>query len=121
VLITSQIDTTAILSAYFATLEYNDTISDQSLNFYLKETVSQNRIISRETSYQWLSPVEQNTIKKYSTYIYSGLIFHQNISTNTSSIGITLNYSNEKLTGMVGYDPFNKSVFVGAGLKLFSW
>jgi hypothetical protein len=56
--------------------------------------------------------------------LYVGLVFYQGYLVDPkikNSIGITLNYSNERLNGMIGFDPFNKSVFVGAGVKILSW
>lgn len=114
--IAQNIDTAAILATFFEIVEYKDIIADESLIFYLNESISQNRIIARETSYKWMKPTQIIEHKKYSTYIYAGLIYY-----SPTGLAPTLSYANRKLVGTIGYDPFNKSVFVGAGLKLFGW
>lgn len=115
------IDTMAILSDYFAIVDYKDTIEDESIKIFLNESISQNRIISRDLSYKWMKPTEVITYSKETNIIYGGLAFYQNIPTSTSSILITLNYSNEKMYGSVGLDPINRGFKVEAGLKLFKW
>jgi hypothetical protein len=121
VILPLEIDTMAILSDYYSKVEYRDTIEDESIKIFLNESISQNRIISRDLSYKWMKPTQVITYDTKTNIIYGGLPFWQNIPSNTSSILITLSYANEKMFGSVGYDPINSSFKVEAGLKLFKW
>jgi hypothetical protein len=111
----------AILSDYYSKVEYRDTITDESIQIFLNETVSQNRIIDRDLSYKWMEPTEVITYIKNKNTIYTGLIFYQHFPTNKSSIGFSVNYSNEKLSGTFAVDPWNKGVYVGGAVRLKSW
>ena len=113
---TAQIDTAAILSDYFKVIEYIDTVADESLKFYLNEKISQNRIISRKTSYQWLEPTQVITNETNMT-IYAGLSFLQ---TDKLTLMPSIYFANPKMYGVVGIG-LDKSFQIGAGLKILSW
>lgn len=52
-----KIDTAAILKNYFSVNYYSQLIQDSSIRAYIKDSVSQNKIVHRDFSYQWLKPV----------------------------------------------------------------
>lgn len=55
--VSMHIDTAAILKNYFSINYYSQKIQDSSICAYIKDSVSQNKIIHRDFSYQWLKPV----------------------------------------------------------------
>jgi hypothetical protein len=77
------------------------------------EAKSNRAIYKLEQKIDQISP-NKNTI-------YTGLIFYQHFPTNKSSIGFSVNYSNEKLSGTFAVDPFNRGVYVGGAVRLKSW
>tara|TARA_R110002020_G_scaffold289469_1_gene504941 strand:+ start:701 stop:1351 length:651 start_codon:yes stop_codon:yes gene_type:complete len=71
------IDTLAILEDYFSTYSYTDTIKEDSVEFILFDTITQNRIISRGATYTLLYPTttitKESVLNKRELYIGFGL------------------------------------------------
>lgn len=55
--VSMHIDTDAILKNYFSINYYSQQIQDSSIRAFIKDSVSENKIIHRDFSYQWLKPV----------------------------------------------------------------
>ena len=108
IMLTPSIDTALILSDWIKTRLYKDTISNEDLNIYLNEEVTQNRITNREVSYQILRPqlIQNNPALYLGGYIYNG------------GVSINASYFRKNWYASAGYDPFNKAVFIGGGYKI---
>ncbi len=55
--IPSNVDTGAILKAFFSELTYLDSVDTDTLKIVLKEVISQNKIISRELTHRLKIPI----------------------------------------------------------------
>jgi hypothetical protein len=75
------IDTTAILSDYYAIKTYEDKQVLDSLNLVITDTISQNQIKSRKIAYNFTYPkttiVEKHYISKRELYVGLGLAGNQ--------------------------------------------
>ena len=56
------IDTAAILEDYFSTYFYSDVIEDDSIKIVINDSISQNKIASRDLKYEILYPIKTITI-----------------------------------------------------------
>jgi hypothetical protein len=101
-------------------LSWKDSINN-SLDKSVNVLTGKNKTSSKEIKLLEQKVTLYQAEKKPVNIVYGGLMFWQNFPTNTSSIGITVNYATERLNGLFGFDPINKGIFVGAGLKIFSW
>ena len=63
--LTQKIDTLSILEDYFAKYVYEDFQKLDSLNITIRDTVSQNKILSRKISYDLIYPTTTVTETKY--------------------------------------------------------
>lgn len=54
----ADVDTAAILRLFFTKYYYSQTIEDTNLRAVIRDTIHQNKIFSREFTYQWLRPVK---------------------------------------------------------------
>ena len=68
------IDTQYVISDYYSTKYYNDTIKqDSSLTLYIADSVSENAIKSRDIKYTFTYPIITNTVIKNKNEFYIGL------------------------------------------------
>lgn len=101
------VDTFALLSQYFEIINYNDTIKqDSSFIAYLRETVTQNRIIKRELLMQ------NNRVKTINNTIVQqpGVRYMVGVFAGTNSFGVEGQYLKNNRSYGVFYDAKNKSV-----------
>lgn len=103
-------DTVRIVQDFKYRRIYSDTIRDEQLVAYLDEVIQFNRIVSREFSYSILRPTE--IIKKPVGSIYLGSYFYN------AGIVPYAQYNRNKWSMSVGVDPFEKRIFIGAGIKI---
>jgi hypothetical protein len=105
---TQPIDTVAILKNYFATYVYEDRQELDSLNITIKDSVTQNKIISRSIAYDLIYPTTTITKEIYlnNREFYYGL--------NLNGKSDQLNY----LGGSLLYRTKNKQIYsVGLGVN----
>ena len=106
--LTQIIDTAVILEDYFAKYVYDDFQKLDSLNLTIRDTVSQNKIISRKISYDLIYPRTTVTETKY-------------INQNEFYFGFGLNGTTKQFNyvgGSILYRTKKKKVFgVGIGLN----
>jgi hypothetical protein len=69
----SSVDTSEILRAYFAQVNYNDSIHTDSVSIWISESVSRNMIQSRDVRWKLNIPVQ--TITEYRQELKRGLVF----------------------------------------------
>lgn len=109
------IDTTAILQDFFAKRIYEDTIKFDTLGYVLvKDTISQNKIISRETSGKYYYPVvnkETTTIipPKSVNQLYVGFNIQGSKQEPINYFGpdFTLKTKKDRIYELgIGYDPY---------------
>ncbi len=113
IMLTPTIDSALILSDWLKTRYYKDTITNSDLSIYLNETVTQNRITDRDVSYQILRP--ETIIKKPVNSLYIGGYLYN------SGVVPYAQYNRSNWSVSAGYDPINSKLFVGGGMKLYSW
>jgi hypothetical protein len=105
---TQPIDTVAILKDYFATYVYEDRQELDSLNITIKDSVTQNKIISRSIAYDLIYPTTTITKEIYlnNKEFYYGL--------NLNGKSDQLNY----LGGSILYRTKSKQIYsVGLGVN----
>ena len=107
------IDTAAILESYYKRYAYRDTLSDSSIVIAIADTVSENRITSRQFSYRIKRPEIIQEIRKENprrNFLYAGaaLSVNRNLISGFSS-EVLLIAKNNNAYG-VGYDLLNKSI-----------
>lgn len=71
---TIQIDTAYVIGDYYSTYFYNDTIKqDTSLTLYIKDSVTENKIKTRDITYTYKQKITTNTVIKNKAEFYVGL------------------------------------------------
>lgn len=118
------VDTAEILRQYFAIYTYTQNIEDTMIKATLTDTVSKNKIIGRSFTYKLVKPikvVESTTITE--TYNPSGFYAGAFSTLSKSGAGFGAQGSYQFPNGRqltVGYDFLNKSVLVGAQLRIYA-
>jgi len=116
--IPSNVDTGAILKAFFSELTYLDSVDTDTLKIVLKEVISQNKIISRELTHRLKIPItkiveSRNEIKPL--FYYGAFATYGKTLVLSPMVG----YKNKKEQLFYGaYDPIGKGISVGAMLPL---
>jgi hypothetical protein len=82
--IPSSIDTSEILRAYFAQVNYNDSIHTDSVSIWISESVSRNMIQSRDVRWKLKVPIQ--TVTEYHTSVRSGLVYGGMANVNREAI-----------------------------------
>ena len=114
----ANVDTSAILKAYFSELTYNDSLVNDTVAFSIKESVTQNSIRSRELKWRLKMPIQ--TIveihnEKKGQLCAGGMVTFRGQST----IAPTLGYKNKNDWFMFGsYDPWTKGIQGGLLIPL---
>lgn len=112
----NDIDTGAILKAFFREVTYLDSLDNDTVKIVLKEVISENSVRSRILTWNLKLPLttiveSKNEIKPL--FFYGGMLDYSNQLTLSPSIG----YKNKRDQILfVGYDPFNKQVKMGGFL-----
>lgn len=103
------VDTAAILAAYYTQRIYDDTlINVPDIYVSLRDTVYQNRLLGRATVYKVNLPVYRHALSLGMT------VGFRNIS-------VMAGYRYKRTEYIGGYDLFNRAAFVGAKYNLFQW
>lgn len=112
----ADIDTGAILKAFFRELTYLDSLENDTVKIVLKEVIAQNSVISREISWRMKLPLSTTINNHYrkSGGIYAGA---QAFVSDKSSISGNLGYMTKNDMFIFGsYDPWQKRW--GAGVMM---
>jgi len=105
------IDTGAILKAFFRELTYLDSLENDTVKIVLKEVVAQNTVLSREISWRLKLPIS-TTINK--TYKKSAGLFAGGALNSQSQISGMVGYLNSNDLFFFGsYEPFNRQWSAG--------
>jgi hypothetical protein len=128
VIIPADVDTAAILKKFYTTFRYYwqfpETFTDgDSIRIKLNTTISQNKPLVYDLSYQWLKPqtIINNNVDNsvsYSKYLYLGLdlpFYNMENAEITALFAFRRGY----LGG--GYSPFARGFSLKTGVKLFTW
>ena len=114
-----KVDIDSVIKDYFAKKFYNDTVSNDSVDVYLKETIFKNELLSRKVAYKIKFPTQKviTTVLPEKRYFYVGLGAGVGKLPYLSVNGMI---DFKPVTVMAGYDFTNKAVQVGA-YKRFSF
>jgi hypothetical protein len=92
-------DTIQVLSDYYATRVYKDTITQDSSKFYIQDSISQNKILNRafkaEIAYKTIYNTTTIT-KKDKNAIYLGFLTDLRVFDNKIGLGVGLGYYSPK-------------------------
>ena len=125
VLIPTEIDTVSILREYYMKYVYTDTIEIDSIGFaYIEDTISQNKFLSRNVSYNYNIPTIIDSITTTITktlppkneFYIGGML-----QANKNNIGLGPNLtmkSKKKNIYTFGYDFLNKSIHLSVSKKI---
>jgi hypothetical protein len=125
--IPKDVDTTAILKDYFAKVAYNDTIKVGKYGYILiKDTISENRIASRQKIDKFEIPEITNTTTVtippvYRNQVYIGPEIAGNVLNPINYFGgnILLKTKNDKLYNVgIGVSPGGTTFKIGMGWKI---
>jgi hypothetical protein len=119
------VDTTAILSDYFAEKFYVDTLSNDTILFALmRSKVAQNELQERSFTYSILRPEtiihKTEIINPLKNKIFVDLSIGINMNQISTPIGLSYMSKSDKVYS-VKYDPFMKVFFIGTSFKLFEY
>lgn len=118
--IPANIDSFAVIRDYYLIRQYQDSLENDTLKIVIKESVSENKISSRDISYKFKLPVT-TTITQYvenksRKLLVGGLAGMDSVKTSLY-LGAAYQNKNDQLF-IAGYNPFNKSGVVGAMLPI---
>lgn len=120
------IDTLAILQDFYSKRIYEDTIKLDTFGYVLvKDTISQNKIISRETQGEYIFPTITKTTTitippKPKNQVYIGFDIMGSIKQPINYFGPSIMYKNkmDKVTEIgIGYDPYDNQAVGKFGMK----
>lgn len=125
VLIPIEIDTVSILKEYYMKYVYTDTIEIDSIGFaYIEDTISQNKFLSRNVSYNYNIPTIIDSITTTITKtppLKNEFYIGGMLQANKSNIGLGPNLtmkSKKKNIYTFGYDFLNKSIHLSISKKI---
>lgn len=108
----ANVDTAAILAAYYTQRIYNDTlVNNEYLQFTLRDTVYNNRLLGRLVNYNFSYPVVKPP--RYELYLTADM----GLNTQLLMIG----YKLDRWHFRAGYDMYNKAPMAGVGFTLIKW
>ena len=109
----SNVDTGAVLRAFFSEVTYLDSVDTDTLKIVLKEVISQNKIVSRELTHRLKIPIQTIT----NVYHRPSMIMVGGNVTKTDQVSIqgSVGYLTKKDLLIYGtFDPSNRQWGVGA-------
>lgn len=105
------IDTGAILKAFFRELTYLDSLENDTVKIVLKEVVAQNTIVSRELSWRLKLPISTTINKSYKKS--AGLFAGGSLNSQSQISGMVGYLNNNDLFFFGSYEPFNRQWSAG--------
>ena len=115
----SQVDTGAILKAFFSEVTYLDSVDTDTLKIVLKEVISQNRVVSRELTHRLKIPIQTitNIYNRPSMLMVGGMLQ----STDRLNLVGSIGYMTRRDLFLYGtYDAYNRTWGVGAMVPIRS-
>ena len=109
----AQVDTGAILRAFFSEVTYLDSVDTDTLKIVLKEVISQNKIVSRELTHRLKIPIQTitNVYNRPSMVMIGGMVQSSDRMNLVGSVG----YLTRRDLFIYGsFDPYNRAWGVGA-------
>jgi hypothetical protein len=113
----AQVDTGAILRAFFSEVTYLDSVDTDTLKIVLKEVISQNKIVSRELTHRLKIPIQTitNVYNRPSMVMIGGMVQSSDRINLVGSVG----YLTRRDLFIYGsFDPYNRAWGVGAMLPI---
>lgn len=113
------IDTVTLIGDYYATYVYQDSLINDSLKFYINDSITQNKIKSRTLNYSLIYPTTIITQVEQTRHLYGGLstiLGGEQIATgphllyttkNNRAYGLGIKF-NQELKPIVGVDLYWK-------------
>lgn len=104
---------------------YNDSIEDSNIKIY-SNILTQGRTLRKfKPSYKLKVPliIRDSTVVKIDSFIYQEYKYkiYVGIIASPKMLAPTLDFSINRSTYSIGYDPFNKQPIIGFKYKLISW
>jgi hypothetical protein len=109
----SNVDTGAVLRAFFSEVTYLDSVDTDTLKIVLKEVISQNKIVSRELTHRLKIPITTitNVYHRPSMYLVGGSVS----KTDQVSLQANVGYLTKRDVLIYGsFDPSTRQWGVGA-------
>lgn len=121
--IKTKIDTLAILSDYYLKRSYNDSISNDSITIYLKESVCKNELERSHVGYRWKVPnmTIKEVVVKEKQLMYLGVEPNVNLKKLEFGMYLSADLDIERALLGYGYDPYNKQHKFSVKAKLELW
>lgn len=109
----TNVDTGAVLRAFFSEVTYLDSVDTDTLKIVLKEVISQNKIVSRELTHRLKIPIQTitNVHSRPSMVMIGGMVQSSDRMNLVGSVG----YLTRRDLFIYGsFDPYNRAWGVGA-------
>lgn len=121
--IKTKIDTLAILSDYYLKRSYNDSISNDSITIYLKESVCKNELQRSSVGYRWKVPniAIKEVVLKQKQLLYLGVEPNVNLKKLEFGMYLSADLDIERALLGYGYDPYHKQHKFSVKAKLELW
>ena len=103
------VDTAAILEAYFQEARYNDTIQGSSVSLHIQDVISQNRLIDRVVTLNERIPVVR----------HNALVVSSVVGRNCASLLAGIRH--KSMTWQAGYDFYNRGLVIGFSKEVWAW
>jgi len=119
----TKVDTLAILADYYRKRSYNDSISNDSITIYLKESVCKNELQRSHVGYRWKVPnmTIKEVVLKQKQLLYLGV--EPNVNLKKLEFGMYLSADIDIERGLIGYgfDPYHQQHKLSFKAKLQLW
>jgi len=121
--IKTKVDTLAILADYYLKRSYNDSISNDSITIYLKESVCKNELQRSQVGYRWKVPsmTIKEVVLKQKQLLYLGVEPNVNLKKLEFGMYLSADIDIERALIGYGYDPYNKQHKFSVKAKLELW
>lgn len=119
----NKVDTAAILADYYLKRTYNDSISNDSITIYLKETVCKNRLQRDSVRYRWKAPsmAIKEVVLKQKQLLFLGVEPNVNLKKMEFGMYLSADFDTERALIGYGYDPYHKQHKIAVKAKLELW
>ena len=119
----TKVDTLAILSDYYLKRSYNDSISNDSITIYLKESVCKNELQRSQVGYRWKVPTMtiKEVVVKEKQLFFLGVEPNVNLKQLDFGMYLGADFDTERALIGVAYDPYHKSYKFSVKAKLQLW
>lgn len=119
----TKVDTLAILADYYLKRVYNDSISNDSITIYLKESVCKNELQRSHVGYRWKVPnmTIREVVVKQKQLLYLGVEPNVNLKKLEFGMYLSADLDIERALLGYGYDPYHKQHKFSVKAKLELW